>query len=189
MNLYILDLILVVGALSILFTTLIKNHRVHLRRGICAAGAFALSFWLLSYKKDVVVGFISTLDLSSYLSFIPSKFLTEEVKLVAGYIAILLAVLIVYLVFLLIAKLFSTERLKYKKDRSYAPIYRPFLSFLAGLVKVVVYAYFVCMTVFVCKEVLAQYDPNASFLYPLIESNGILVWAEEIKEIAQAILG
>ena len=98
MSIYVLDLVLVVGALSILFTTLQKNHRVHLRRGVCGAVAFALSFWLLSFLKDTVIGFISSLNLVQYLSFIPGKYLTENVKLAAGYAVILLAGIIVYLI-------------------------------------------------------------------------------------------
>lgn len=189
MSIYVLDLVLVVGALSILFTTLQKNHRVHLRRGVCGAVAFALSFWLLSFLKDTVIGFISSLNLVQYLSFIPGKYLTENVKLAAGYAVILLAGTIVYLIILLIAKLFSNEGKKFRKDSSYAPIYRPFGSFLAGLFKVAVFAYLVCMFVFVCEGLFADVDLASGIIYPLVKDNGILVWAEDIKEVAQAILG
>ena len=189
MSIYVLDVVLVVGALSILFTTLQKNHRVHLRRGVCAAIAFALSFWLLSWKKDVVIGFISSLNLVNYLTFLPAWLLTAEVKLVVGYAVVLFAATIVYWLVLLIFKMFSKEGRRWRKDTSYAPIYRPIGSFFAGLVKVVVFVYLACLTVYVCKDVFVQYNPNLSFLYPLVEGNGILVWAEEIKEVAQAILG
>ena len=189
MSIYVLYVVLVVGALSILFTTLQKNHRVHLRRGVCAAIAFALSFWALAFQKDVVIGFISSLNLASYLSFVPAWLLTAKVKLVVGYAVILLAATIVYWVLLLIFKMFSKEGRKWRKDTSYAPIYRFFPSFLAGLVKVAVFAYLVCMTVYVCKDIFVQYNPNLSVIYPLVEGNGILVWAQKVKEVAQAILG
>ena len=70
-----------------------------------------------------------------------------------------------------------------------APIYNPVVSFIAGLVKVAVFVYVVCMCVYVCEGLFVQYDPNTSFIYPLVKGNGILVWAKEVKEVAQAILG
>lgn len=189
MSIYVLDVVLVVCALSIFFTTLQKNHRVHLRRGVCGAVAVALSFWLLSFQKARVIGLVSSLGLVNYLSFLPSGLLTDNVKTALGFLVILVAVLVVYFVILLICKMFSKEGKRFKKDSSYAPVYKPFASFLASLFKVVVFVYVACAAIYVCGGLIAECNIESSIIYPLLEGNGILVWVEEIKEIAQAILG
>ena len=61
MNVFILDVVIIVIALSILFTTIQKNHKIHLRRIVCALIAFAVSFWVLSFQKDLIIGFITYL--------------------------------------------------------------------------------------------------------------------------------
>jgi hypothetical protein len=189
MSIYVLDVLLVVGALSILFTTLQKNHRIHLRRGFCALVAFALSFWLLSFQKDVVIGFISSLNLVGYLSFIPAGILTDNVKLLLGLAVVLLAAWLVYLLVLLIFKMFSKEGKRFKKDTSYAPTYNFFLSLIAGLFKTVVFAYLACLVIYTCQGMLVDFNLNNGIIYPLIEDNNLLLWAEEVKEVAEAILG
>ena len=189
MSIYVLDVLLVVGALSILFTTLQKNHRIHLRRGFCALVAFALSFWLLSFQKDVVIGFISSLNLKGYLSFVPAWLLTSNVKLLLGLVVVLVAAWVVYLVVLLIFKMFSREGRRFKKDTSYAPTYNFFLSLIAGLFKTVVFAYLMCSVIYICEDMFTLYNVNYGFIYPLVRDNGILIWVEDIKAVANAILG
>lgn len=189
MSIYVLDVLLVVGALSILFTTLLKNHRIHLRRGFCGLIAFALSFWLLSFQKDTVIGFISSLNLVGYLSFVPAELLTDNVKLALGLAVVLLAAWLVYLIVLLIFKMFSKEGKRFKKDSSYAPTYNFFLSLIAGLFKTVLFAYLLCTVIYVCEGAFTAYNVEYGFIYPLVRDNGILIWAEEIKEVAEAILG
>lgn len=189
MSIYVLDVLLVVGALSILFTTLQKNHRIHLRRGFCALVAFALSFWLLSFQKDLVIGLVSSLNLAGYLSFVPAALLTDNVKLLLGLAVVLLAAWVVYLVVLLIFKMFSKEGKRFKKDSSYAPTYNFFLSLIAGLFKTVVFAYLLCTVIYVCEGMFTPYNVNYGFIYPLVKNSGLLIWVEDIKAVAEAILG
>lgn len=189
MNVFILDVVIIVIALSILFTTVQKNHKIHLRRIVCALIAFGASFWVLSFQKDLVIGFITSLNLSSYLTFVPNEFMTPAVTQVVGYGVILLGATIVYILLLLICKMFSQEGRRYKRDVTYSPVYRPVLSFVAGLLKVVLFVYMSALFVYVCSDLFVGYDLNNSIIYPLLNNNGLILWAKELKEIALAILG
>ena len=189
MSVFILDVVIIVAALSILFTTVQRNHRIYMRRILCSLVAFALTFGVLYYFKDKVVDFISSLGLVNYLSFIPNEIMTPVFKEVVGYGVLLLVAFILNVIFLLFAKLFSKERRKLKKDRTYSPVFNPVLSLIAGILRIVLFVYLTSLFIFICSDLFVDFDLGNSIIYPLLEENGIIIFKEELKEIALSVLG
>jgi hypothetical protein len=85
--------------------------------------------------------------------------------------------------------MFSREGRRFRKDTSYAPTYNFLLSLIAGLFKTVVFAYLMCSVIYICEDMFTLYNVNYGIIYPLVRDNGILIWVEDIKAVANAILG